>query len=194
MTFEYPVIRVMGLALFSVFLFSCGRVETDPPDFPADPFFDAQTYQGVLNRVAPDEWTVVAFERRENNPKNTIKDAGIIFALSKHNTKDEFLFLYHFLGGRNDAAYSVEGAKGAPQPVGVDIFNPTKVEWKSRDTSLLSSDGFWKSNAERIGNRYPIYGTLEDITVHGRFGNYNIRISFNKEAQDWEFDVNVLEE
>lgn len=166
-------------------------IENEPPDFPPDPFLDAATYQNVLNRVAAEEWSLVAFHREAANPGRP-GHAGIVLALSKHRTRDEFLFLYHFPGGRNDAAYSVEGAKGDPQPVGLDIFKPMKAEWKTRNWTLLDPEGYTQTHSEKIGYRHPIHRTLEDIRVHGRFGNYDVLILFDRENEAWEFDVAEL--
>lgn len=191
MSVNATTVQIPMVIIFACTLLSCERVETDPPNFPIDPFLDAATYQAVLGSVSPDEWEVVAFDRTEANPDSQ-PHQGIVFALSRHTSKDEFLFLYHFLGGRNDTGFSVKNAIDDPQPVAFDTFNPTKVEWRSRQLTFLDREGSWRTHSERIGNRYPIYGTLEDIEVHGRFGNYNIRISFYEEKQNWDFFVEEL--
>ncbi len=182
----------LATALFTGLLVSCERVETNPPNFPKDLFLDTTTYQGILDLAAPDEWSVVAFDRTDGNAQSS-QESGIVFALSRHGSKDEFLFLYHFLGGRKDAGFSVKGAEGDPQPVSLDAQTPLRVEWKSRALSLEDLKGTWRVHSEEVGSRYPIYGTLEDITVHGRFGGYNVQIHFDRENESWEFDVSELE-
>jgi hypothetical protein len=122
-------------------------IENEPRDFPGDPFQDAAIYQSVLDRVAANEWSLVDF-RREAANSDRPGNAGLVLALSKHKTRDEFLFLYHFPGGRNDAAFSVRGAKGDPQPVGIDTFAPMKVEWKTRKWTFLDLEGFSMPRSE----------------------------------------------
>ena len=177
----------------AIWLPSCERVQSDPPDFPADPFLDQASYQIALDQLTPQEWSVVAFHREEPDPNDPSR-AGIVLAVSQHLSENEMLFLYHFVAGRNDAAFSVSGAEGDPQPVVIDAFEPKKFEWKTREGGIGPLGGMWTPHSKRIGNRYPIYGSLEDLTAHGRFGNYQVHVQYSDDDQDWVFEVTGLEE
>lgn len=180
--------QVFLLASLASTLLSCSRVETDPPGFPADPFQDRASYQQALDQVAPGEWEVEAFYRKEGR-SGSWDHPGIVLALSKHRSKKEFCFLYYFPAGTKNASFSVRGAKGDPQPVVIDAQNPREFEWKTRKRLLGLFPQKWDDHTEDVGRRHPLYGAMEDVSVEGEFMGYEVNIRFLGEEEGWAFEV-----
>ena len=182
--------RFVLLFATAIFATSCDRKDTQPPGFPVDPFKDAATYQGVLDKVDPGKWEVKTFHRKRKSQESPNKHRGIALAISKHRDKNEVLFLYRFLKGSGPSMYSLKGPEGSPQSDHIDAFNPTRIEWKTREKAPVLS--YWEPHTAKIGYRYEIFWPLEETSVKGKFGNYSVDINFDHDAGEWRYNLQEI--